>query len=120
MIRLLVACAVAILFCTGAQAQDAAGFRVERASEPPKIDGVLDDAAWAKVAPMPNDGWASYNPNRGDKMPADYRTEVRIAYDDRNIYFAFKCFDNEPARIRTNVSKRDAAFPIRAAARWTR
>ena len=76
-----------------------------RAPEPPKIDGVLDDAAWAQVAPMPNDGWASYNPNRGDKMPAEYRTEVRIAYDDRNIYFAFHCFDNEPAKIRTNVSE---------------
>ena len=108
--RFVVACAIALLFSAGAEAQEAAGFRVMRASEPPKIDGVLDDAAWAQVAPMPNDGWVSYNPNRGDKMPADYRTEVRIAYDDRNIYFAFKCFDNEPAKIRTNVSKRDAAF----------
>ena len=40
----------------------------------------------------------------------DYRTEVRITYDDRNIYFAFHCFDNEPAKIRTNVSRRDSAF----------
>ena len=34
----------------------------------------------------------------------------RVAYDDRNIYFAFHCFDNEPAKIRTNVTKRDSAF----------
>jgi hypothetical protein len=110
MFRSLAACAIALLFCANAQAQDPAGFRVMRATEPPKIDGVLDDAAWAQVAPMPTDGWASYNPNRGDKMPAEYRTEVRVAYDDRNIYFAFHCFDNEPAKIRTNVSKRDSAF----------
>ncbi len=110
MIRFLAACALALLFCSKAQAQDPAGFRVLRAPEPPKIDGVLDDVAWAQVAPMPTDGWASYDPNRGDKMPADYRTEVRVAYDDRNIYFAFHCFDNEPDKIRTNVSKRDSAF----------
>src|SRR6185436_18607085 len=51
-----------------------------------------------------------YNPNRGDDMPDVYKTEVRITYDDRNIYFAFHCFDNEPGKIRTNVAKRDAAF----------
>jgi hypothetical protein len=43
-------------------------------------------------------------------MPDAYRTDVRIAYDDRNIYFAFHCFDDEPDRIRTNVAKRDSAF----------
>ena len=33
-----------------------------------------------------------------------------IAYDDRNIYFAFHCFDNEPDKIRTTISRRDSAF----------
>jgi hypothetical protein len=59
---------------------------------------------------MPTGQWVSYNPNRGDKMPSAYKTDVRIAYDDRNIYFAFHCFDNEPGKIRTNIAKRDAAF----------
>jgi hypothetical protein len=80
---------------------------VQRAPEPPNIDGVLDDSTWAQVTPMPTGQWASYNPNRGDRMPDEYRTEVRIAYDDRSIYFAFHCFDNEPQNIRTTVSKRD-------------
>jgi hypothetical protein len=59
---------------------------------------------------MPTGQWVSYNPNRGDKMPDVYKTDVRVAYDDRNIYFAFHCFDNEPGKIRTNIAKRDAAF----------
>ncbi len=54
--------------------------------------------------------WLSYNPIRGDKMPPALRTEVRITYDDRNLYFAFHCFDNEPDKIRTNVARRDSAF----------
>ena len=45
---------------------------------------------------MPTGQWVSYNPNRGDNMPDVYKTDVRIAYDDRNVYFAFHCFDNEP------------------------
>jgi hypothetical protein len=97
------------LLSARAQAQEVP-FRVQRAPEPPNIDGVLDDSAWAQVDPMPTGQWVSYNPNRGDRMPDDYRTEVRIAYDDRNVYFAFHCFDNEPAGIRTTVSKRDNAF----------
>ena len=59
---------------------------------------------------MPTGQWKSYNPNRGDDMPDVYKTDVRITYDDRNVYFAFHCFDNEPDKIRTNVAKRDAAF----------
>ena len=106
----LAAAAICLCFSSVAFAQTQGEYRVPRAAVAPKIDGVLDDAAWAHVAPMPTGQWKSYNPNRGDDMPDVYRTEVRIAYDDRNVYFAFHCFDNEPDKIRTNVVKRDGAF----------
>ncbi|MEO8681767.1 MAG: sugar-binding protein [Vicinamibacterales bacterium] len=92
-----------------AEAQTANEFHVTRTAQPPKIDGVLDDEVW-KQAPLPLSEWVSYQRVRGDKMSAELRTEVRIAYDDRNIYFAFHCFDNEPGRIRTTVSRRDSSF----------
>jgi hypothetical protein len=107
--RLFTAAALLVL-STNAFAQTPTDYRVTRTTTPPKIDGVLDDAVWASVAPMPTGQWVSYNPNRGDNMPDIYRTEVRITYDDRNVYFAFRCFDNEPGKIRTNVARRDAAF----------
>src|SRR5688572_10933754 len=89
--------AVVCLFLSGtALAQTQGEYRVSRTAVPPKIDGVLDDTAWESVTPMPTGQWKSYNPNRGDAMPDIYRTEVRVSYDDRNIYFAFHCFDNEP------------------------
>jgi uncharacterized protein DUF5916/cellulose/xylan binding protein with CBM9 domain len=105
------AVAAAVLLVVGsisvhAQAQE---FRMQRASRPPVIDGVLDDEVWNQE-PLPLDAWVSYNPLRGDTMPTGLRTEVRIAYDDRNIYFAFHCFDSEPDRIRTTISRRDNAF----------
>ena len=88
---------------------DRPNFKIERAPQPPRIDGVLDDEAWQRE-PLELGEWLSYNPNRGDKMPPALRTEVRIAYDDRNLYFAFHCIDNEPDKIRTNIARRDSAF----------
>jgi len=79
----------------------------ERAASAPTIDGVLDDAVWARE-PMPLEGWASYNPLRGE--PARQRTSVWIAYDDEALYFAFHCFDDEPSKIRTNITRRDNAW----------
>jgi hypothetical protein len=107
--RLFVAIVIALALGGSAYAQNQSEYRVARAVEPPRIDGVLDDAAW-QAPPMPTGEWASYNPNRGDRMPEHFRTEVRVAYDDRNIYFAFHCFDNEPDKIRTTVSRRDSSF----------
>jgi len=104
------ALAAGVLLCASTARAQGADITIERAAQPPKIDGVLDDEVWAKVAPLPANDWVSYQPVRGDKMADSYRTEVRIAYDDRNIYFAFHCFDNEPDKIRTTVARRDSSF----------
>jgi hypothetical protein len=109
MIRTLIVAAIVILLAASARAQPSP-FAVTRAAQPPTIDGVLDDLTWRQTEPMPTGEWKSYNPSRGDLMPDIYHTDVRIAYDDRNIYFAFHCRDNEPDKIRTNVARRDSAF----------
>ncbi len=101
LVQLLIAAADA-----GAQGAD---IRVERAQQPPQIDGVLDDEVW-KRAPLPAADWVSYQPVRGDRMAAAFRTDARVAYDDRYLYFAFHCLDDEPAKIRSNVSRRDSSF----------
>jgi Domain of unknown function (DUF5916)/Carbohydrate family 9 binding domain-like len=107
--KALTIAALALLLASHAYAQATNEFQIERTATPPKMDGILDDEVWTR-APLPLGEWVSYNPVRGDKMSSDLRTEVRIAYDDRNIYFAFHCFDNEPDKLRTNVSKRDSSF----------
>ena len=78
-----------------------------RTTTPPTIDGVLDDAAW-QGAPLPLTEWLTYNPLNGDKIAQ--QTEVRALYDDRYIYFAFRCLDPEPAGVRTNISRRDTMW----------
>src|SRR5205085_1129699 len=67
--------------------------RATRTAVAPKLDGILDDEAWSG-APLPLATWMSYNPIRGER--AAQQTSVWVAYDDRAIYFAFKCFDTEP------------------------
>jgi hypothetical protein len=55
-----------ILAVTRLHAQERREFRVLRTAEPPKIDGVLNDAAW-KQAPLELGEWVSYNPLRGGR-----------------------------------------------------
>lgn len=109
MTRVLAIAALVVLSVSDVCAQDRQEFRVSRAAQPPAIDGVLDDEVWNQ-APLNLGEWVSYNPLRGDKMSIQFRTDVRIAYDDRNIYFAFHCVDSEPDKIRTTITRRDTAF----------
>jgi len=74
------------------------------AAVPPKIDGVLGDELWSGE-PLPLDKWMSYNPLRGE--PEQQRTSVWIGYDSQAIYFAFRCYDDEPDKIRSTISRRD-------------
>ena len=98
---------VFLCVATGLQAQNRPDIQVPRTTVPPKIDGVLDDEIWKQESFTQGD-WFSYNPLHGSH--SDMRTEVRMAYDDRYIYFAYHCFDTEPAKIRSNISRRDTAF----------
>jgi hypothetical protein len=72
----------------------------------PKIDGILDDKAWQK-APLEKD-FISYSPVFGEKLP--YKTLVWMVSDSKNLYFAFRCYDPEPQKIKTSITKRDDIF----------
>ena len=85
---IVTAAAVCLCLSTSAVAQSQGEYRVTRTTTPPKIDGVLDDAVWAQLQPMPTGPWVSYNPNRGDNMPDVYATNVRV--DLRRSQYLFR------------------------------
>ena len=85
-----------------AQHRQATAVRVLR---PPRIDGRLDDAAWQNV-PVLSD-FVQRVPDEG--RPASEPTEVRIAYDDRAIYLAFRCYDSHASEIEPRLGRRDDA-----------
>ncbi len=71
-------------------------------STPPVIDGVFDEAFW-KTAPSLT-GFKTFIPDF-DIVPKE-QTEVALAYDRENIYFAFRCYD-DISQIKASVSARD-------------
>ncbi|WP_353776882.1 DUF5916 domain-containing protein [Winogradskyella sp. 3972H.M.0a.05] len=71
--------------------------------EPPSIDGILDDKAWDLVE------WTSdyveFEPDVG--TPPSEQTKMKILYDDKNLYLAFRCYQADPATIEKRMGRRD-------------
>jgi hypothetical protein len=72
----------------------------------PRIDGRLDDAVW-DLAPAQG-SFLQREPHAG--MPISERTEFRVLYDDRKIYFGLWAYDSDPAGIRASEYKRDSGL----------
>lgn len=71
-----------------------------------KIDGRLDEEAWNEAQAANN--FRQEEPTEG--APASEATEVRVIYDDKNLYVGIHAFDSEPARINSRELVRDASF----------
>ncbi len=78
-----------------------------RTENPPVIDGILDDAVW-RDAPWET-GFKTWYPDYGLDMVEN--TKVWYAYDRENLYFAYRCFDSQPDKIKAAVSARDKIKP---------
>jgi len=76
---------------------------VRLAGVAPKLDGVLDDAAWAAAQPV--SGFVQRAPNPG--APGTLRTEARVLYDDAALYVAVRAYDPHPDSIEAPVGRRD-------------
>lgn len=74
---------------------------------PPSIDGKLDEAVWQSAPSVT--GFKTFVPDYGQDMPD--QTVVYYAYDRENLYFAFRCYDREPEKIKTSVTRRDNIRP---------
>lgn len=71
--------------------------------DPITIDGHIDEESWGTAPLVTN--FIQFEPKKG--LPATLKTEVRILYDDRFIYFAFRCLDPEPENIASRITSRD-------------
>ena len=80
--------------------------RPTRTETPPEIDGRLDDEVWKTAALITEFG----QPSSPDGAPATEETEVYIAYDANNLYFAFYAHYEDPSIMRANRVDRDRAM----------
>ena len=79
--------------------------RPTRTDTPPVIDGRLDDEVWKTAALITE--FVQQSPLDG--APATEETEVYVAYDADNIYFAFYAHYEDPSIMRANRVDRDQA-----------
>lgn len=69
------------------------------------IDGRPDEEAWKTAAVFKDFYQTSPGYNTAPSKP----TEVLVMYDEKNLYVAFKCWDDRD-KIRATVAKRDNVF----------
>jgi hypothetical protein len=79
--------------------------KIPKIETPPTIDGKADEEMWKQAAVFKD----FYQTSPGDNIEASRPTEVMVMYDEKNLYVAFKCWD-EKDKIRATVAKRDEVF----------
>jgi hypothetical protein len=77
--------------------------RAVRAERAPVIDGRSDDAVWS-LAPVMSD-FRQFDP--AENVAPTFRTEARIAFDDRYLYVLVRAFDPHPDSLVSLLSRRD-------------
>ena len=86
-------------------AEKAAPVNISKIGSAPTIDGRIDEEVWLRAAVFKD----FYQTNPGNNTAASKPTEALMMYDEKNLYIAFKCWD-EKDKIRATVAKRDEVF----------
>jgi len=76
--------------------------QTQRIDEPPVIDGRLTDSCWA-VGKWESD-YTQFTPTYGARPT--YKTELKIFYDDKNIYAGIRAYD-DMSKISRKLDRRD-------------
>ena len=104
-----VICFLGVLFVflsvSGVGAEDHKLLRVptHSVSEKITVDGVLDEEVWKN--PPIRRSMVTFSPVYAQSLGEE--TLVWAAYDRDTLYFAFRCLDTRPDRIKTSISRRD-------------
>jgi len=78
-------------------------YTATRITEPPVINGELNDEAWAQ-GEWGGDFW-QYEPS--EAAPVKQKTEFKLLYDNHSIYVAVKAYDTAPDSIVSRMTRRD-------------
>jgi hypothetical protein len=78
--------------------------RATRLSAPLRVDGHLDEPLYDNVVPVSD--FVQMEPNGG--KPASEKTDVWIAFDQRNVYVSMRAWESQPERMIANEMRRDS------------
>ncbi len=79
--------------------------RIPKLSGAIVVDGKPDEDAWKSAAVFKD----FYQTSPGNNIAPSKPTEVLMMYDEKNLYVAFKCWD-EKDKIQATVATRDSVF----------
>jgi hypothetical protein len=65
---------------------------IKKTTQPVKIDGLMDDAAWQTAEPA-NNFWLKFP---RDDAKANHKTEVKVSYDNTFLYVSGIIYDSLP------------------------
>jgi hypothetical protein len=103
-ISLLIACSSLFLFLPLTLVSSPEVIQIPKLSQPPKIDGVLDNFLW-ETEGLKIEKFLQYTPK--EKGEPTEKTIAYVGYDKKNLYIAFRCFDSEPKKARATITHRD-------------
>ena len=69
------------------------------------IDGKINEEIW-KSASIASD-FIMFVPDNGKPISNDKKTEIKVLYDNNAIYIAALLYDNEPNKIKKEITNRD-------------
>ncbi len=102
----LILCTILSVFA--AKSQDRRNIEVVKTSGGITLDGALDEAAWQLVTPS-----TDFNQNFPfDSIKAVSQTEVRLLYDEVNLYVSAKCYFSNGSGVVVPSLKRDFDYGV--------
>ena len=78
-------------------------YRVPKVNSHITVDAYLDEPFWERAVVID----ANIEVGPGENIPAPVKTEVLLAYDETQIFVAFKAYDPDPSQIRAHYCDRD-------------
>ena len=85
-------------------ANERAIVRFVKLTEPLRLDGELGEPLYRDARPI--GGFIQLEPNNG--KPATEKTEVWLAFDERNVYVSMRVWESQPERMVVNEMRRDS------------
>ncbi len=95
---------ITIIIYSGSDTVYAQQIKAHRTEESIEIDGAINEEVWNDASRITN--LYQHQPQYGD--PASMKTEVRMLYSDKMLYFAIYSYDPEPDKIKATVTRRDS------------
>ncbi len=97
-----------LCFAVVSFSQDKKEIMAERITTPPKIDGILDDDVWQNLPAYGE--FNMWQPGNEGEVPENLKSEVKMAYDNKAVYFAAYLYDDKSDEILRQFSQRDNVF----------